>query len=179
MVSLDIIFWIFIILFAIIGSMRGWAREILVTFSTILALFILSVMEKFVPFVRDSLLLGNATELFWLRAAVLGALVFFGYQTPKIPRIAATNRFIKDTFQDILLGSFIGAINGYLIFGSLWYFMHQANYPFAMISAPNPMDPLTLKAFEMIKFLPPAWIGPPMIYFAVAISFVFVLVVLV
>jgi uncharacterized membrane protein required for colicin V production len=85
MVSLDIIFWMFIILFAIIGGMRGWAREILVTFSSILALFILSVMEKFVPFVRDSLLLGNATELFWLRAAVLGALVFFGYQTPKIP----------------------------------------------------------------------------------------------
>jgi hypothetical protein len=30
---------------------------------------------------------------------------------------------------------------------------------------------------EMMLYLPPAWLGDPMVYFAVAISFIFVLVV--
>ncbi len=37
MVSLIVIFWMYVILFAIIGGMRGWAKELLVTFSVILA----------------------------------------------------------------------------------------------------------------------------------------------
>ena len=33
MMSLAIVFWMYVILFAIIGGMRGWAKEILVSFS--------------------------------------------------------------------------------------------------------------------------------------------------
>ena len=31
MVSLVVVFWMYVILFAIIGAMRGWARELLVS----------------------------------------------------------------------------------------------------------------------------------------------------
>ncbi len=51
MISLDVIFWMFVVLFAIIGLMRGWAKELLVTFAVILALFIITVLENYVPFV--------------------------------------------------------------------------------------------------------------------------------
>ena len=37
MVSLTFMFWLFVLLFAIIGATRGWAKEILVTFAVILA----------------------------------------------------------------------------------------------------------------------------------------------
>ncbi len=174
MVSLIFLFWMYVILFAVIGGMRGWAKEILVTFSVILALFIITVIERFVPFVRDAI---AGIAQFWLRVAILLALVFFGYQGPNIPRLAGTNRFVRERFQDILLGVFLGAVNGFFIFGSFWYFLDQAKYPIALIAAPDPATSLGQAALTMIKYLAPAWLGAPAIYFAVALAFVFVLVV--
>lgn len=177
MISLNVLFIMFVILFALIGAMRGWARELLVTFSVVLALFITSVLEKFVPFVRDTLPFDSPTSIFWLRTAILVVLVLFGYQTPKFPKLASSGRFVREAFQDILLGLFLGAINGYFIFGSLWYYLHDAGYPFAIISSPDFASQVGIAAEKMLAFMPPALLGPPIIYFAVAISFVFVLVV--
>jgi|GEM_PF-6848346 len=39
MVSIFFFFWLLVVLFGVIGAMRGWAKEILVSFSVILALF--------------------------------------------------------------------------------------------------------------------------------------------
>ena len=75
MVSLVVVFWMYVILFAIIGAMRGWARELLVSFSVILALFIISVLERFIPFIGRTLAAVPLT-LFWLRLVVVLALVF-------------------------------------------------------------------------------------------------------
>jgi uncharacterized membrane protein required for colicin V production len=157
--------------------MRGWARELLVSFSVILALFLLSVLEKFVPFIRDTLMVNNPNSFFWLRSILLLSLVFFGYQTPKFPKLANSGRFIRDHFQDILLGLFLGAVNGYLIFGSLWFFLDDAGYPFSFILAPDLNSEVGIIAQELLSFMPPELLGSPTIYFAVAIAFVFVLVV--
>lgn len=177
MISLDVIFWMYVFLFALIGAMRGWARELLVSFSVILALFLLSVLERFVPFIRDTLMVNNPNSFFWLRSILLLSLVFFGYQTPKFPKIANSGRFIRDHFQDILLGLFLGAVNGYLIFGSLWFFLDDAGYPFSFILAPDLNSEVGIIAQELLSFMPPELLGSPTIYFAVAIAFVFVLVV--
>lgn len=174
MVSLTFLFWLMVILFAIIGAMRGWAREMLVTFSVILAIFILTVLERFIPFIRDSIT-GGAQ--FWFRAGVLTMLVFFGYQTPNLPKIAATGRFARERLQDILLGLFLGAINGYLIFGSTWSYLDAAKYPFSAISAPVAGSVMGDAAIKLLTLMPPIWLGTPAIYFAVAVAFVFVLVV--
>jgi hypothetical protein len=174
MLSLTFVFWVFVLLFAIIGAMRGWARELLVCFAAILALFIISVLERFIPVVRDTLM---GESRFWVRAGVIGLLVFFGYQTPNIPRLAQSNRFVREHLQDVLLGVFLGAVNGYLIFGTLWFYMHDANYPFAYITPPSPVDALGEAALKLIPMLPPAWLASPLIYFAVAVAFIFVLVV--
>lgn len=176
MVSLLYLFWMLVILFAIIGAMRGWAREMMVSFAVVLSVFILVVMERYIPFIRDSV---TGTTQFWMRTVILLLLVFFGYQTPNIPRLAATNRFARDKLQDTLLGIFLGAINGYLIFGMLWAFLNEAKYPFpAVISAPDATTAAGQAALQLVKILPLAWLGgTPAIYFAVALSFVFVLVV--
>ncbi len=172
MVSVPVLFWMFVILFASIGSMRGWARELLVTFSAILALFILTVLVKYVPFISG---LGKST-LLGLQIIVILSMTFFGYQTPNIQRLAAQNRFARDRLQDILLGVFLGALNGWLVIGSIWYYMDAAGYPFTnVISAPTG-DAATLTD-QMLKSMPPALLGPSTIYFAVALAFAFVLVV--
>ena len=179
MISLDVIFWLFIILFGIIGLMRGWAKELMVTFGVILALFIVTVLEKYVPFVTKMVMDsartgGDPLGVFWLRTGLLIVLTFFGYQTPNFPKLAGSGRFAREKLQDAMLGLFLGAVNGYLVWGSFWFFLDQAKYPFPGIITPN----LTASAKALIAFLPPNWLlGVPVIFFAVAIAFAFVLVV--
>ncbi|RPJ50240.1 MAG: hypothetical protein EHM21_05395 [Chloroflexi bacterium] len=177
MVSLVVLFWMFIILFASIGSMRGWARELLVTFSAILALFILTVLYSYVPFIRN-LETTNPATLFWMRASLIISLAFFGYQTPNIPRLAQQNRFARDRLQDILLGIVLGALNGWLIVGSIWYFMDLAGYPLdRIIEQPQPGTDIYTLTQQMMPYMPPALLSSSAIYFAIALAFAFVLVV--
>ena len=174
MISLSVLFWIFVILFAMIGAMRGWAKEILVTAGVIVAIFVITILESFIPFIKESM----APEVrFWVRIAVLALLTFFGYQGPNIPRMIESGKFVRDRFQDVLLGIFLGAVNGYLIFGTAWQFLAEVGYPFDWISAPDALTEAGQKALAMIEVLPPTWLQPPVIYIAVAVAFVFILVV--
>jgi len=178
MISIHIMLWIFIILFAIIGAMRGWAKEILVTFSVILALFTLNVFQTFVPFFKGVLEKSSPAAVFWIRTGIVTSLVFFGYQTPKFQRLAESGRFMRNFLQDSLLGGVLGAVNGYLVFGTIWYYLHAAGYPFAFVTAPDPGTASGLTALTWINYLPPSWLlGNPAIYFAVAICFIFIVVV--
>ncbi|MHC1741382.1 MAG: hypothetical protein AB9897_09765 [Anaerolineaceae bacterium] len=178
MISLNVMLLIFVVLFAIIGSMRGWAKELLVTFSVVLGMFILNVLQTFVPFFKETFSKGTPETIFWLRTIILSGLVFFGYQTPKIPRLSESERFIRHMLQDGLLGFFIGALNGFLIFGSLWYYLHTAGYPFAFVSAPDAATAAGQAALRLVTYLPPVWLSAsPTIYFAVGAAFILVLVV--
>jgi hypothetical protein len=177
MIYLNVLFWIFVLLFALIGMNRGWAKEMLVSFAVVLAIFIITVMEVFFPPVASLALVGPPKTLFYIRSLFLLALVLFGYQGPNIPKLAASNRFVRERLQDWLLGLFIGALNGYLIVGTLWYFLDFANYPFPEILRPPLEGPEGEPARYLISMLPPHWLHAPTIYFAVAIAFAFVLVV--
>lgn len=177
MVSMTVLFWMFVILFAVIGAMRGWAKEILVSFSVVLGLFFLELLSAYVPaFAPDSSM--SPTTRFWIETLVIGVLVFFGYKTPNL-RMLAGERFARQRIADSLLGFFIGALNGYLIVGTLWYFMDAAGYPFQpFIVPPNPEDPMGQAAIALLNHMPPVYLVPPWIYFAVALAFIFVVVVL-
>jgi hypothetical protein len=179
MIGLTAVFWVFIIIFALIGMMRGWAKELIVTFAVILAIFIISVIERFAPFIEGILTSESAASgVFWLRSIILLLLVFFGYQTPTLPRFAGSGKFARDRLQDSLLGLFLGVLNGYLVVGTIWYYLDQAGYPYPnIIQAPLPDTEWGQAALRIISLLPPTWMGPPAIYFAVALAFVFVLVV--
>jgi len=178
MISLDVMLWIFIILFALVGAMRGWAKELLVTFSIILAMFTLTVLEAFLPFFKQTIAQSLPATVFWLKSVILIALVFFGYQTPKIPKLAESGRFIRHMLQDTLLGAVLGGINGFLIFGSIWYYLHTNGYPYPFVLPPDALTQSGQAALRWIENLPPAWLmTTPTIYIAVVVCFVFVLVV--
>lgn len=175
MVSLTVVFYMYLLLFAIIGAMRGWAKEILVTFSIILAMFIITVLETYVGVVKRIASSGGQ-PLFWMEVTIVILLVFFGYQTPNIRALAGA-RFARERLQDVLLGFILGGFNGYLAVGTLWYFLYNAGYPFEIISAPKPGDPYYEAAMRLIAALPPEWLTIPWIYFAVGVAFLFVIVV--
>ena len=174
MMSIVYVFWMYVILFAVIGAMRGWAKELLVAFSVILSLALNHVMRKYIP------LAANMTEtdpsLFWVRTIILIVLVYFGYQTVvSIPHLAS--RAAREKLQDTLFGAIIGGINGYLVSGSVLYYIHVADYSFQNVIS-KPTDPNLLQTVnQMMLYMPPQLLGEPGIYFAVILAMVFVLVV--
>ncbi len=176
MMSLAVVFWMYVIVFAVIGGLRGWAKEIMVSFSVILALAFTALLEHYVPFVRDVLLPQKSTTLFWMRSIILILLVFFGYQTVNFQRFAG--KFTREKLEHAILGTFIGALNGYLIAGTIWSYMSDAKYPFAnIVSAPT--GAIATLSDNMLRFMPPDLLGIPGIYFAVVVAFIFVIVVFV
>jgi uncharacterized membrane protein required for colicin V production len=174
MMSIVYVFWMYVVLFAFIGWMRGWAKELLVAFAVILALALNHVIRRYVP------LAANLPEadptLFWVRVIILLVLVYFGYQTViSIPHLAAKGRTEK--LQDTLFGAFLGGLNGYLVAGSVLYYIHIADYTVQKVIT-KPTDPGLLAAVnQMMLYMPPQLLGEPGIYFAIILAFVFVLVV--
>ncbi len=180
MVSIFFFFWFLVILAGLIGAMRGWAKEIIVSFSIILALFLITLLQNYVPFFRvfvENPDPTNVKYMFWIRTAIVIILAFFGYQTPSLQRFVAIEKFNRERLQDSLLGFVLGAFNGFLIFGTILYYMHDANYPYPNFIGP-PTSPEATAALErLVTYLPPRWLGVPGIFFAVAIAFIFVLIV--
>jgi len=172
MISLVYIFWMYVVLFAIIGAMRGWAKELLVSFSVILALALNYLLRKYVPMIIE--LPSADTSFFWIRTWITLGLVFFGYQT-----IAAIGILLekarKEKLQDALFGSVMGAANGYLIIGTLWAYLNEAEYPFPIFLPAT--EEITVEIARMMEWMPPYVLGEPGIYFAVIIAFIFIIVV--
>ena len=123
-----------------------------------------------------ALLIQQTSTAFYIRAAIVLTLAYFGYQTPNLPAFAGGGRFAREKLQDWLLGSIIGLVNGYLIVGSIWSYMAQAQYVGVEALVTPPLDPAVLKYLE---YMPPVLLQFPNIIFAVIIGFVFVIVVFV
>ena len=173
MMSISYIFWMYVLLFAIIGAMRGWAKELLVAFSVVTALAVNLLLEKYIPLVRD--LDKASSSVFWIRTIILIALVYFGYQTVSISRFAS--KAARERLQDSLFGAVLGGLNGYLVAGTILFYNHVAGYPYKDIISPA-TDPAIIQAVDvMMKYMPPRFLGEPSIYFAVIIILIFIIVV--
>ncbi|MBI3160866.1 MAG: CvpA family protein [Chloroflexi bacterium] len=173
MMSIVYLFWMFVLLFGVVGASRGWAKELMVIFSVITALAVNLLLEKYIPLVRD--LPKDGSSVFWIRTIIMIALVYFGYQTVNISRFAS--KAARERLQDALFGAMLGGINGYLVAGSVLFYNHMANYPYQHIVSPA-TDPAIIQAIElMMKYMPPRFLGEPGIYFAVIIVLIFIIVV--
>ncbi len=174
MMSIVYLFWMFVIIFGLIGWMRGWAKELLVSFSVILALALNHVLRRYIPIAQS--LAETDVSLFWMRTIILLVLVYFGYQTViSIPHLAS--KAARERLQDTLFGAILGAINGYLVVGTILFYMYVADFPFEKVVS-KPTDPVLMQTVnQMMLYMPPQLLGEPGIYFAIIIAFVFVLVV--
>lgn len=152
MIELSTLLWMMIIVFAVIGYMRGWTKELIATAGIVLALF---ALKQFESLLIDPLTDGRQAPKFWLQAIILLVLAFFAYQTPP-ERLArgGTIRNTRETLQDGILGALVGALNGYLLFGSLWWYMDNLEYPLSPHITPVvPGSP----SAEMVDALPLSW----------------------
>ena len=176
MIALVMVFYLFLTMFAIIGSMRGWAKELLVIFSIVLGLALIWVLENLIPYVK-TMIKSNEVVRYWVRTILILSLTFFGYQSPKFAKLTKASER-RDRIQDTLLGLIMGVFSGYFVVGTLWYYANQANYP-GIAKYIDPVNPavaeVTRRALEL---LPPVWLGEaPNVIIAVVLAFIFVIVV--
>ena len=67
--------------------------------------------------------------------------------------------------------------NGYLIAGTIWFYMADAAVSFSKYHFCSDRDDIATMANTMLHYMPPKLLGIPGIYFAVVVAFIFVIVV--
>lgn len=180
MIYLHTLLWVFVALFAVIGAFRGSSRELLVTIAMLITLFILDLLGMTKFFNETLTTMEDGLALFWVRTVLLTILTVAGYQIPRENTIL-NDSMVGSIKLDKITGFIVGGINGYLIFGSIWYFLHEANYPgLALLNpAEGPIAELNTRAINFLQFLPPAWLQGTVLYIGVGLLVIFILVLVV
>lgn len=176
MVQITSLFWVFVLLCGVVGGLRGWAKEILVLFSMVLALFISNILRSFVPGFLTAMDAQQPLVRFWLWSAFFLVMAFFGYQSPSLSGYLAQKTAMRDRLQNGMLGACMGMLNGYLLVGTIWYHLHITGYPTGLGVTP-PDNVIQNLVATYMQYMPPVFIGSPLIYFLVAICFIFIIVV--
>ena len=81
----------------------------------------------------------DLSQVFFIQTGLFITVVFFAYQTRGPLKSDNSGR---DTLQESVLGSLLGFLNGYLIWGTIWYFLDINQYPLTpWVIAPSPNSP--------------------------------------
>jgi len=176
MIQLSSVLWLAIFTFGVIGYLRGFDKELIALSGVILSIFSLVQFNSF--FVSVTAGAGNPPRtLFYIQAAIILIVTFFAYQTPP-ERFAKLRRSrgARDLLQTRLLGVLTGGFNGYMVFGSLWYYLHEKGYPLTSILPPAPDS----ASAGMIDILPLAWLlsGNLLTLFVIGL-FLFILIAII
>ncbi len=175
MIPLNTFFWLVVLMFGLIGALRGWVRELLVTLAIISAYFLRWLFLNIIPFVREYLKARSPVEQFYIFSALFVIIALFGYAGPVVsPYLAGKAR--REKIQDLLLGLVVGTVNGYLLAGTIWGFLHFAGYNIWGILPPEQ----TSSAYQFAThFLPYVWMSDTLILILTGATLIIVLVVLV
>ncbi len=130
-----------ILILGAIGVVRGPSKELGVTMALVVVLAIFAQFDALVNFAelpaRVNAILANLgldsddpvqqrMVVLFLYSSVLIVTAFLAYQGQDT---LAFKWQAPPGAVGVLLGGLVGALNGYLIFGTFWYYLHQLNYP--------------------------------------------------
>jgi len=155
MLSLTAAFWIMVALFAFVGMMRGWTKEVLVISACILAIFVINqFMGVLFNLIHWDTNVAASPELrkrqFYIMSTVLLAIVFFGYQGPTLAGSRVGDRLTRrDNWRDRILGLLVGGLNGWFVIGTVWSFLEYqlvsaSNWVRFTPDVPYPFNPTTI-----------------------------------
>ncbi len=130
----------------VVGMVRGFLRELGVTLVLIATLFGLDLLQPVVErFINNGGLqflgLGSVESthstqvvLGILYTAIMVAAGFISYQGETLAYEGAPPKGILGG----LLGLLVGLVNGYLLFGTIWWIWNYLQYPFGLVQLPLP-----------------------------------------
>jgi hypothetical protein len=146
MVEIQQLFLILIAVMGVIGMVRGFLKELGVTLVLIATLF---ALDRLIPIVNNFinnggfgfLSLGPVPEtqstsdlLFVVFSAIMVGATYVAYQGETLAYEGSNPKGIVGA----LLGFLIGAVNGYLLFGTFWWLANFYQYPFGLVAQPLP-----------------------------------------
>jgi hypothetical protein len=152
--------WIILtLLFAVVGVVRGFLKELGVTIVLIATLFgldrVIPLLEQFIRDGKVSFLFkpftGNPVAdqptnllLMIIFQGLVLLAAFIAYQGETLAYEGSSPRFPVGG----LLGALVGGVNGYLITGTLWWILDHYKYPVAATVVQLPLTPF---AAEIVK----------------------------
>jgi uncharacterized membrane protein required for colicin V production len=163
---IEVLFGALVFVFALIGLARGFLRELGVTTIIMFLLFFLSRFEPYltrglsrVMAVTNRVDAASTTGLLkcWFFTAVIIGTAFISYQGETLAFGGQPPR----GYQGIILGLLTGLLNGYLIVGSIWFYMDRYEYPMQWLGVQA--NELSGFAESMTSFLPISFLGQPIL----------------
>ncbi len=161
----EILFLTLIIVFGIIGAARGFHKELGVTTMLLLALFLIELAEARFGSLVNQLLgaLGGSGSLAVTKAIVYTifflVITYISYQGETL--------VFPGGGRSPILAFLVGLLNGYLLIGSIWYYLAQANWPILSVR-----PPFTTFYQAAVKILPPAVLDWPFLILMVAVMLI-------
>jgi len=168
--ALELLWFALIIVFAFVGIVRGYPKELGATTSILMALLVLTEWGGEILVALDaqvggllggSLLTGPYSNLvqaaFYLGLFI--TMVFISYH-------GETLAFRGDPppgFLGAVMNAINGAVNGYLISGTIWYYLDRFDYPIRFLGLFSP--PLTNLGQALLPFLPVPILEPYLLLF--------------
>ena len=167
MAPIELFFGALVFVFMLIGLARGFLKELGVTTMLMFVLFFLSRFESQLQSgltkamgVSTRFVTVNSMDAykcgFYLLVIIgtafisyQGETLAFGGQLPRGP-------------QAVVLALLVGVLNGYLIAGSIWFYMDKTHYPIAWMGFSA--DKLSAFAKSIIPYLPMSFLGKPFLF---------------
>ncbi len=206
MISIAWMFYLLVGFFSVVGALRGWQREVISLAGLIGSIAALnqfgftlvelgnSVLQFFNNVQQPTDIYFLDKRFFWVQFGFHITIAFFSYQV--IARLADASgggRFgdrIRAGFQRRFMGSFLGAVNGYLLIGTLWGFLEYRigpdGYSRLPFGEPYIFDAAVLtrpliqpNAFDLAAWLPFGLINPNVWLLLFFIAFFIVIIALI
>lgn len=142
MIELSSLMWFVAVLTAIFGFLRGWRREVPVIAASLLGIFLLlqaDVLLRSIPFLSAT----GREVTFTIQVTLFMLVVYIGYTLRQAP-VNEQGYVVQIKFNSSAswLGLLFGAINGWLVAGTIWYLMDINEYPLSpFIIAPATDSP--------------------------------------
>jgi hypothetical protein len=162
-----------------IGLARGYAKELGTTLILMVNIFVLTFFKNQIGNIADvvveRLLAGvsSPADLRALTSSLIFQLIFVSivFASYAGKTLDFTGKPLPAP-QGLLLNLAIGLLNGYLIAGTLWYYLDEFDYPiqgFGLIRLP-----LTAAAEQMVNYLPQRLFESP-VYWMVPVAVLLIL----
>jgi hypothetical protein len=163
---LEVAWGVLLITFALIGIVRGFLKELGVTTVLLVLMFGLSLSEDRIPKVLTSAVaavgftIPRATDpkgqsvwaSFYFLVIIFVTLISYHGET-----LAFEGKPPRGP-KGVLFGLLTGLVNGYLVSGSLWYFLDKYDYPIKILQISQ--ESFTNLAKNLIPLLPLTLLRP-------------------
>ena len=156
MAPIEVLFGALVLMFALIGLVRGFLRELGVTTVLVIVLLALHLLEPLLEQGLGRILAsGDALQTARVQAGQTWFFVLVIVSAAFISYAGETLSFRGERLGGALgmgLGLITGAVNGYLAVGSIWYYLDRWDYAIGFLGLRA--DALSEKAQSLIAYLP-------------------------